>query len=447
MKHLPSITGFCLLALSAFFLVECTTSSTLSHQEGIKQTFKNFDVKFQSHAITTETGGTISLENGTTIQVPANAFVDANQQPVKGKVEIEYREFHTPSQIIASGIPMTYDSAGSSHQFVSAGMFEIQGKCEGEEVFIADDKSLQVNMASFQDGDDYNFYSLDESNGQWSFKGNNEPQVNQTKAAKMADVPEPVEPIIPEKYDGKSSVLDLDVDYTYQPELKAFHGIMWQPEEDLSKKKELTEQNWSKAEVNRSETPGRYQLTFRNAKSKFTTWVKPVLSGSNYEAAMAKFQASMNDYAAAKEARKKREERLAKEADLLRSFQVSNFGIYNWDRIYKTPNAVKMVADFKVDGVDNVTLAEMTVFLITESDNAVVRYDARSRNMFNFDPNKENKMLAVLPDDRVAVFSPEDFKKCKFSFGNSPGSYTFHLKMKESVLASMDDLDDVIASI
>ncbi|NJN77433.1 MAG: hypothetical protein HC803_03155 [Saprospiraceae bacterium] len=67
---------------------------------------------------------------------------------MKGKVDISYREFHDAAAIIASGIPMT-NSEGDKYM-ETAGMFEINGSQNGQEVGIADDKEIEVKMGSFR---------------------------------------------------------------------------------------------------------------------------------------------------------------------------------------------------------------------------------------------------------------------------------------------------------
>ena len=67
--------------------------------EAVDVAFKNFEIKNGE-------AQTFQLENGTSIEIPANAFVDANGQPVTSTVNIGYREFHNAAEILASGIPM-----------------------------------------------------------------------------------------------------------------------------------------------------------------------------------------------------------------------------------------------------------------------------------------------------------------------------------------------------
>lgn len=130
----------------------------------VKPVFSNTDVAFKHLVVNTEKGANFKLPNGTKIVVPQDAFVDKNNKPIVGNVDLEYREFHNAAQILASGIPMTYDSAGVKHQFESAGMFEMRGFQNNEPVFIAQNKGIDVDMASFVKGDDFRFYYLDQTN-------------------------------------------------------------------------------------------------------------------------------------------------------------------------------------------------------------------------------------------------------------------------------------------
>ncbi len=130
----------------------------------VQPVFSKTDVPFNHFVVDTEVGGTIKLPNGTKLNIPQNAFVDKNNQPIEGKVQLHYREFHEAAQILASGIDMTYDSAGITQQFESAGMFELRGFQQENPVFIAPDKNIEVKMASFVAGNDFRFYYYDQTN-------------------------------------------------------------------------------------------------------------------------------------------------------------------------------------------------------------------------------------------------------------------------------------------
>lgn len=108
---------------------------------------------------------TLNTGNGTTITIPANALVDAQGNPVEGKVDISYRDYLEPMDILLSGIPMTFDSGGVVNQFQTAGMFELEAAQGGRQVFLKDGEKINIDLQSVDSVGDYNFYALNDSAG------------------------------------------------------------------------------------------------------------------------------------------------------------------------------------------------------------------------------------------------------------------------------------------
>lgn len=123
---------------------------------------QSINVRYNELEINNEEAKTLKLENGTTIHIPAYSFIDKNGRPVKGKVKLNYRELHSASDIIASGVPMAYDSAGVQNNLETAGMFEIRGKKGKEPVYIAQGKSIDVQFASRHEGEGFGHYYLED---------------------------------------------------------------------------------------------------------------------------------------------------------------------------------------------------------------------------------------------------------------------------------------------
>lgn len=107
----------------------------------------------------------LKIESGTRVWIPADALVDAQGNVVEGKVDISYREYHDPLDVMLSGIPMTYDSADAGYQFQTAGMFELQAVQRGREVFLKDGEKMRVDLQSMDEESAYNLYALDETKG------------------------------------------------------------------------------------------------------------------------------------------------------------------------------------------------------------------------------------------------------------------------------------------
>jgi len=138
--------------------------------------------------INAETGGTITLPSGSMIEVPANAFVNADGSMVKGIIDLKYREFNKPTDFFVSGIPMTYDSAGTKYTFESAGMFDLTGFAGSNPIKIADGKSLNVKMNSVYKDDRYNMYLLDTIKKSWAYLGKSEMEKPKVKKENIAAI-------------------------------------------------------------------------------------------------------------------------------------------------------------------------------------------------------------------------------------------------------------------
>ena len=104
---------------------------------------------------------TFSLANGSLIQIPAFAFVDFNGMPVQGEILLKYREFIQTSDIISSGIPMMINKLEDKYPLETAGLFEIIATKDGERIFIAPGKFIEINMASSWGAEDFDNYYLD----------------------------------------------------------------------------------------------------------------------------------------------------------------------------------------------------------------------------------------------------------------------------------------------
>ena len=61
-------------------------------------------------------------------------------------------------------------------------------------------------------------------------------------------------------------------------------------------------------------------------------------------------------------------------------------------------------------------------------------------------PEKANKIIAVLPDNKVACFGTEDFRNLDIDQIKSKGSYQFMLKVSDKIISSIKSLEDLLAS-
>jgi hypothetical protein len=133
-------------------------------------------------------------------------------------------------------------------------------------------------------------------------------------------------------------------------------------------------------------------------------------------------------------------DRLKKEIKLLRRFEIAKFGIYNWDKMIKQPNAIALEADFKFDTVSDYN--NITVFMITEvNGNAVIKFYKDAWKNFSIDPTVNNKLIAILPDDRIALLTADDFKKINWEEVKKNKKYTFQMRSVKGKVGSLEMLE------
>lgn len=419
----------------------------------VRPPLQGVDVPFKTYKVPSNKAQTLTFETGTTIEIPADAFIDANGNPIEGEVEIKYREFHNAAQVMASGIIMQ-DEEGRHMQ--TAGMFEMAGSQDGQEIFVRDDKNIQVNMASYEKGDDYDFFRLDQKKCNWNKKGTAKPKINKEKVNGLAEIKKNkvVPPVRPSKRgETDNFVFALDVNYNKFPELRVFNDIIWEyagqkgDKNDPEKNTAAFEKNWADIGLNKAEKEGYFNLILQTGKDKLEIPVRPVLKGGDYDKAMAEFETQLGKYEELKAFNEQQRERFQHQADFVRSYQVEGFGIYNWD-IWKEPGRAKAPALLATQDISNIAeeLGVLTdVYLICGGRKAMVRYTQESLKRFSFDPADNNVMVAILPSNKVAVFTVKDFKAMGgFNTLQNKKQFAFDLETVAQTVSSVDDLHAII---
>lgn len=457
MKKLTYLLALCVLIAMQSCDSENDDATSVSVEEvvettekplGVAPPFDGVDVPFTTHKFLAEKGEIIEISTGTKIIIPKDAFRDENGNLVRGEVEVNYREFHDATAILMSGIPMT--NAEGDEYMETAGMFEINGEQKGKTIAVADDKEIEVQMGSFVEGDDFDFLYYNQKTCNWETKGRTKPEKNVAKLNKLKNLTQvPTKPSKPKKFDETAFVFDLDVDYSSFPELRAYHGVVWQYNGTTNAKNPETnswvfKEDWKDIELKSTDaTKGKYELILKNSEREFVTDVSPALKGMDFDKAMKLFADKNANYEKLKTTRIEEEERIAQEADLVRTFKVSNFGIFNWD-IWKRPNRKKCLASFDFGQETDKYINKISVFLVTGSQRSVVRYQPKDFDRFSFDPNDDNLLIAILPGNKVAYFKAEDFKNIDLTTLGEQKTYTFRMKIEENAVASLDDLASII---
>ncbi len=415
------------------------------------------DVPVHQFKFNTQDAQTLEIkETGSSIVIPENAFVDANGQPIEGEVEIQFKEYHDIGDILASGIPMRMTAPdGSTGYMQSAGMFDIQGTADGTPIFIAEGKSVEVNLASDYNDATYDFWNYQEESKQWLNKGVSKARKNEQKEKvlnRIAKTPEIEKPVLPYRFDKNKPVLEFDINYETFPELKEMNGILWQyagddETKDPLKNKWIFKEHWDAAEIQPFPKGNLYRLELKNDTKSFITTVCPSQSGDEFEAAMAAYSRKQKEYEANKLTREDLLELAENQKAFVRSARLEGFGIYNYDLMIKDEDNILVDAKFDfgtmIPGINQLA----RVYMIVDNRN-VVEYPRQDWNKVRISPTAKTRMMAILPGQKYATITETQFEAMKAEIKQAEGTtFTFKMNYKDEVIASINRMKDIISNL
>ena len=203
--------------------------------------------------------------SGSKIKVPASAFIDKNGQPVKGKVDIQYREFADPVDLFLSDIPLELEAQKIIQSY---GMMEIKGFQDGEAVFIAHDRTLEVQLrASIEPDQLQNDNSIHHFNGSvadWEFSKTNQVTILDSILPDKGSIPnenelrtmieqemiasKPLDPPIL-GIPSEMQLFDVDIDLNKFPELKKYNEALQFLVKKKNLKAEIFDQEWNSMDL------------------------------------------------------------------------------------------------------------------------------------------------------------------------------------------------------
>ena len=319
---------------------QTNTQNSKSKKAFIAPPISKLNVPYQKFKLKNDQGATLVTQSNSKIKIPKNAFIDKKGETIIGDVEIQFREFHDQADIVASGIPMKYDSAGIQSHLESAGMIDIKGFQNNEPIFINPKKEITVELQSTQSADKFNMYALDTVAQNWiylhrdnSLKGQLEkkgvkrtfsqvdsvmnenvitkklrkqideipPKINLEKATyskKINQLPKSIEPTKPAKAIEGRPKFQLDVSAKEFPELATFKNMVFEVgSENKNYNSNLSEITWSSAEISEGTQRGKnYLLTLKLRDRVEKLIVYPALSGKDYDAAIKIYDTKYSEY-------------------------------------------------------------------------------------------------------------------------------------------------------
>lgn len=369
----------------------------------------------------------INTENGSKIKILKGTFVDENGKDITDIISLSYKEIRTASDIIINGIDMKYDSAEISYDFQTGGMFEVTAVCNKKPVFIKAGKSFEVSFVS-NSRENFGFYSY--SNNNWTYKGETKSEpLLENRTSKLN-----FELLKPTKSDPANDlIIDIKIPYKNIPELSIYKRILWKyaGSQTYSEVKELLKKQISMPELQQTNEIGKYTLKFTTGKIKNELLISPVFGAKDYTQAMNQY----NTMTVANNGT----------VEYQRKTTVSELGLMNYDRIYHRPGAVPIFANFEIiDNGKSYDTQNLPIFHITGNDDVVVKQS--NKQELYFSRQLKNKIIAILPDNRVAILNSNDFLESVKS-AKTKSTVIFTLKISENQIKTSDDLDKIISML
>lgn len=434
-------------------------NDTTIHQAFVNPPLKDQDIPYETYYLSSNCSQKLTTHSGSCLHIPDNAFVDSAGNNVPLPVELKYREYRNPVDFFRSGIPMTYDSAGTEYTFESAGMLELRAFKDDREIFLAPGKNITADMRSNNNSDEFNVYYLDTVKRNWVYQGKDivtdiVPEKNETVTDNVTKIKDSAStlsfvPLKPEKAKSTMNLIKMKINTDNFPELNIYDNMLFQVyESSISVFKPIVYTvKWTKGKLSRTLIPGQYELTLSKNDTSVTYTVVPVFDDKDYDAAIIKYNKAVQQQITEK-----------KQNEATYKSQYANRTV-NWLNTSQTLNATSMIfsnlniaartfditsmgtwncdmpmpplkKDFAIcpqfADADGKSVEYENLYIVDKSKNALFSYG--SLQYIRCNKKSDNLMWILTPDNKIGIVSPELFTEgIKQSL-----SPKFHVKLLNS---------------
>ena len=487
--------------LAVFMLIGCDKAVY------IRPPFQGVTNVQHSISFDAQLGDTLKIGNGTQIQIPPNAFQDAEGNDISGQVQFNYTEMDNPKSILISGIPLNFGNSDQMEIMESAVMFDINANQNGVPLQLKEGKQINTIISSNVTSNEYDLFQLNQEESSWTNLSNVEPYENPAIAVLNANLDASdslLGELNLENCFAMNYIKDLDIifkkdqyklrdkrfNYFAPGEAPAYRTLknliraklsnynipmtnlsdfsavrykgkkysttmlVWQlekaiPQYILNGREQTMESGynyskpWMTLEVNPM-SKRKYRFVFYknewiNRKVKktkiFTTkgTIKTSLEElytSPPEQLSAAYDSLFNKIEIEKQ-------QLEAQNKVLRQFQISQLGVYNYDKI-KNDDRIYVKASITVDGKE--VNGPSDLFVIPKGENTVLRYDEKYMDKFVIYPNQG--MIAFLVNEgNVIALSDQQLTHQQYLKYKDSGEQAMTITLKTSDFVIQNEQD------
>lgn len=376
----------------------------------------------EQYSLKAEQGAVIKHQNGTTIHVPPAALVYKDGRPVKGQVNISFREMHDAVDLVASNVSMLLDTFNNNPRYLeTAGMMEIQATQGSEKLYLQANSHIEVRMPFSSMHTDYKVYNFDYAQNRWRLASAKEgyiEEMHRDTIKKYYSKTEEIEEIIPDKSDF---YFQLEVDTEQYPELKKYKSIAWvfagkNNAQNVEQNQWVLKRAWNDVKLT-PQNDGTYKMVFIGYdNTTFTTIVKPK---------------EKNEIVRTKKVKNYTDKKIVRNYHWI----IHQFGLWNCGRIYDNKNAIYLLSNF----VFNKPCKQKTsIYYIDPQNKVVIDYPNPTEKQNRLISLEENgKFVAITEDNRLFVSRIEKSERNKIK---TLHSYTFTMNWTADSVSCIPDI-------
>jgi hypothetical protein len=445
MMHTKKATQHIVLIISVFlllFLPGCNKKEKI--QTFINPPLPNADIPFETLRIDPTEADTIDLPMGTKLLIPPNAFVDSAGNYISDSVTIKYREFRNAAEIFLAGIPMNFNTLNNHTALETAGMFEIRALSKKRKLELAYGSAITIKMGSRVEGNDYNFFGFDETNGTWNFSGYPETETNPT----YETIEENIDKL------SKQRKYPLDNDFFVFDYTSAYDVTYYQLGKNFGKKQIKARINKYGAKLYNMYTYDRVTFRGQHYDAQFMLWKnlskKPLprwvrtkrttttlskIKGNTYllkvklDKRTFTFKAEIKmplkmlyayapdylikNYEEAMQELDKEHERLATEAKVFRTFELTQLGVANFDKLYIPEDALYVLANYHADFIEDKALYQGgRIFIVPGSRKSYITLTGFIEKKIAIDRSDTALMMfTILPGNEIGIIDASNMEQ------------------------------------